>query len=305
MQISPERLLVLRAVAAAGGVGAAARQLHLAPSGISQHLARLERETGLVLVDRFSSGGQRPLRLTASGRRLAAHGDRLADLLAEVGDDVHAMSARLSGVLDVGAFASVMNRLVVPAIRELEERAPGVQVRVHGESAEATTLSALRGGELNVALVEDEDLSARGRRARAGLDHRWLLDDPYRIVVPADWPAPRSLDDLGHRAWISGPAGTAVALVLDRLRRSSGLPLASTHVCAEFPSVLALVEAGLGASVVPALALPVDERAGLRLVALPELGVRHLSAVTVSTRRPPPLVTEVLHAFAEVAERSG
>ena len=45
MHISPDRLLILQAVATSGGVGAA-RQLHLAPSGISQHLARLERETG-------------------------------------------------------------------------------------------------------------------------------------------------------------------------------------------------------------------------------------------------------------------
>ena len=105
--------------------------------------------------------------------------------------------------------------------------------------------------------------------------------------MPAAWPVPRSLDDLASRPWISGPPGTAVQLVLDRVRRSTGLALPATHACEEFAAVLALVEAGLGASIVPALALPVEERPGLRFVGLSEFGVRHLSAVTVATRRQP------------------
>lgn len=300
MHLSPDRLLILRAVAAAGGVGAAARQLHLAPSGISQHLARLERETGLVLVDRFYSGGQRPLRLTAAGQRLAAHGSRLAEVLADAADDVYALSERLSGTVNLGAFSSVMTRLVVPAISDLEQRAPGVTVRVH-EMSEALALSALRGGDLDVVLVEDEVVD---RSARPGLEQTWLLDDPYRVVLPAAWPGPRSLDDLGNRPWISGPAGTAVQLVLDRVRHSTGLDLPATHVCEEFAAVLALVEAGLGASVVPVLALPVEERPGLRVTGLAEFGVRQLSAVTVAVRRPPPLIAEVLHALVAAASGS-
>ena len=42
MQIDPRRLAVLRAVADAGGVLAAASVLHLTPSAVSQHIARLE-----------------------------------------------------------------------------------------------------------------------------------------------------------------------------------------------------------------------------------------------------------------------
>lgn len=301
MQISPDRLLVLQVVAATGGVGAAARQLHLAPSGISQHLARLERETGLVLVDRSASGGQRPLRLTSAGRRLAAHGARLADVLAEAEADVYAMSERLSGTVEVGAFSSVISRLVVPAVALVERRAPGVQVRVH-EDSEAAALAALRGGELDLLLVEDPTPGLRA--ARPGLEHRWLLDDPYRVVVPAGWPVPHSLHDLAGRPWISGPPGTAVHVVLEQLGRSSGLALPIRRTCVEFPVVLGLVEAGLGAALVPALALPPGDRSGFRSVALPELGTRQIGAVLVAARRRPPLITETLCAFEEAASAS-
>jgi DNA-binding transcriptional LysR family regulator len=300
VHISPDRLLILSTVAAAGGVGAAARLLHLAPSGISQHLARLERETGLVLVDRFHSGGQRPLRLTAAGRRLATHGTRLAEVMADVAEDVYAMSESLRGTVNLGAFSSVMTRLVVPAIRHLEQGAPGVSVRVH-EAGEALALSALRGGELDVVLVEDELFD---RAARPGLEHTWLLEDPYRVAVPAAWPMPRNLDDLANRPWVSGPPGTAVQLVLDRVRRSTGLALPAMHACEEFAAVLALVQAGFGASPIPGLALPVEERPDLRVVTLSEFGVRHISAVTVASRRQPPLITEVLHALVEAASGS-
>lgn len=299
MQVSPDRLLILQVVAAEGGVGAAARRLHLAPSGISQHLARLERETGLVLVDRSSSGGQRPLSLTAAGRRLAAHGARLADVLAEAEDDVHAMSERLSGMVEVGVFSSVIPRLVLPTITLVEQRTPGVRIRVH-EAGEAAALAALRGGELDLVLVEDATPGLRP--TRPGLEHRWLLDDPYRVVVPAGWPPVRSLRDLENRPWITGPPGTAAHVVLDQVRRSSGLALPTRHTCVEFPAVLALVEAGLGASLLPALALPPDQRPGFRSIVLPELGARQISAVLAAARRRAPLITETLHAFADAAQ---
>jgi DNA-binding transcriptional LysR family regulator len=236
--------------------------------------------------------------LTAAGHRLAAHGDRLAEVLADAAEDIVAMSGRLSGTINLGGFSSLMTRLVVPAIRDLEQRAPGVQVRVH-EFSEPVALSALRGGELDVALVEDENLGDRA--TRPGLEHTWLLDDPYRVVVPTAWPVPRRLDDLARRPWISSPPGTAVQLVLDRVRSSTGLDLPATHACEEFTAVLALVDAGFGASIVPALALPVEERPGLRVVDLPEFGVRHISAVTVATRRQPPLIIEMLHALVQAA----
>ena len=81
------------------------------------------------------------------------------------------------------------------------------------------------------------------------------------------------------------------------------MALESEHVCAEFPAVITLVEAGLGAAIVPELALP-GAHPGLQSVALPEFGVRHIGAVVTASPRPPPLVIEVLAAFTEAAADS-
>jgi len=296
--MSPDRLLVLRAVADAGGVVAAARRLHLAPSGVSQHLAALERETGLVLLDRSRRGGQRSLTLTAAGRRLAEHAARLAAVLADAEADALALTGRLEGPVRIGAFPTAVQRLVVPAVLVLARTDPGVTPVVH-ELDEAAGTAALHAGDLDVLLVEDE--SARRRPPPPGLTARRLLDDPYRLALPTGWPRPRDITDLAQRPWVDGPPGSAVRAVLDRLRATTRLPLPGVHTCLEFPAALALVDAGLAAALVPALALPELPGPGTRLVDVPGLGARTISIWTQTTRRPARLLTTVLDALATTA----
>jgi DNA-binding transcriptional LysR family regulator len=139
----------------------------------------------------------------------------------------------------------VMTRLVVPAIRDLEQRAPGVQVRVH-EAGESVALSSLRGGDLDVVLVEDENLiDAPPVLTSAHL----ALDDPYRVAVPAAWPVPRSLDDLADRPWSAAHRGTSGPRS-DRIRRSTGLGADGDSRLRGICCRPALVEAGLGVSII-------------------------------------------------------
>ena len=64
------RLRVLVAVARCGSVTAAARELNYAQPSVSHHLARLEAETGIKLIERAGRG----IRLTDAGRLLAERG---------------------------------------------------------------------------------------------------------------------------------------------------------------------------------------------------------------------------------------
>ena len=303
MHISPDRLLILRAVAASGGVGAAARQLHLAPSGISQHLARLERETGLVLVDRFTSGGQRPLRLTAAGQRLAAHGGRLAEVLADAAEDIYAMSERLSGTVNLGAFSSVMTRLVVPAIRDLEQRAPGVQVRVHEASEAAGAVRSPRRGP--------RCGSRRGREPGRPVPTR-----PGCSSTPGS-----STTRTGSRCPQRGRCrGVSTTSRVDRgsaahqgQRCSSswtGSDVRPAWTCRRLTPARSSLPSWRSSKPVSAppsfrpLPFPSRSDRDCASSACSEFGVRHLSAVTVATRRQPPLITEMLHALVEAASGS-
>jgi len=118
--IDPRRLGVLQAVAVHGSVAGAAGALRLSPPAVSQQLLALERETGASLIDR--SGRQ--VGLTAAGRLLAAHGERVAAQLRQAERDLAGLTGQASGPVRIAAFQSVMAPLIGPALRSLAAASP-------------------------------------------------------------------------------------------------------------------------------------------------------------------------------------
>jgi molybdate transport repressor ModE-like protein len=291
MRVDPHRLLVLRAVQRAGGVQAAARALYLSPSAVSQHLARLEAETGLSLVDRTQRGGGRKLALTAAGRGLAEQGERVAEVLAEAESAVMALRGERVGPVRIGGFATVLRRLVGPAVVDLAIAEPAIVPAVT-EVTEQAGLAQLRAGELDLLILERWP----GTPAPRGVATVDLMRDDYRIVVPASWPD--EVDVLAS-PWIAGSEGTAARSALATLASAAGARPEIRHVCDEFASVLALVGAGLGAALATDLVLDLLPIGGVRVIASPlDAGAR---LVSVAHRRgraePGPAATAVLEAL--------
>jgi DNA-binding transcriptional LysR family regulator len=291
MQLDARRLAVLRAVADAGGVLAAAKVLHLTPSAVSQHLARLEAETGVTLVDRSRAGRGRSLGLTPAGRLLAEHAARLAVVLAEAERDLAALTGQVTGRVVVGAFPTAMEHLVGPAAAAVHTGSPHVRVSVRELDPEPA-LAALRACGLDLVLTE----SYPDTRP-AGLGGAWLLDDAFRVVTPPEWGA--GLDGALARPWVDGPPGSAARAALDRLAARHGAGLRRDHECLEFPAALALVAAGLAAAVVPGLALPAELPAGVRVLDAPASGARRIGVLHRAGRHEPtPAARLVLDAMA-------
>jgi DNA-binding transcriptional LysR family regulator len=302
MHLNPERLLILQAVDDAGGVLAAGRRLHLAPSGISQHIAALERETGLVVLDRSRRGGQRPAQLTAAGRLLLTHAARLADVIADAEAAIQALGGQVDGPVVLAAFPTVIARLAVPALIDLMHNNRGITPMVR-EIDEQAAIAALHAGDVDVVLVEDD--TTHPRTPDPGHTNRWLLDDPYRVAIPTSWPAPTSLADLAERPWVDGPPGSAIGQALGRLRTATTLSLPAAHTCLEFPAALGLVAGGLACALVPDLALNYPLPAHVRIVNLPDLGARRISSLYRTRRnQPTPLIAALLDALAAAAHPS-
>jgi DNA-binding transcriptional LysR family regulator len=310
VDLDPRRLTVLAAIARTGGVLAAADALHVTPSAVSQQLARLEREAGLALVVR---GGRR-LELTPAGEVLAEHGRRVVDELAAAAEALAELTESVTGTVTVASFVSAIATVVAPALPGLQSAHPGITVCVVDVPLDAA-LARLRGGTTDLVMIEFD--AGDHRPAPRGLRDVALLDDPYRLVLPADWSLPRG----EHRStrvrgaldlpWISGPPGAPARSVLERLGRDAGTTPRVVHEVSEFPAVLSLVGAGLGVAIVPRLALEAMPRqpggaGGLRAVDLPGLGARHLVVRHRATRGEPTRAARtVLDALVARASQLG
>ena len=232
--VDPRRLRVLQAVAAHGSVAAAADALHLSPPAVSQQLLALERETGASLIDR--SGRQ--VALTAAGRLLAAHGERIAAQLRQAERDLAELTGQAAGPVRIAAFQTVMNPLIAPALRALAAAHPAIQP-VITERYGPGAVAELRLGDLDIVLTEYD--AASPPPAEPGLALRHLAFDPYLLVIPPDWQVTvGSLRDLAGRPWVAGPPGTACDHALRRLAAEADIAIPAGDVCVEFPSVLAL-----------------------------------------------------------------
>lgn len=295
MSLDPRRLLVLRAVRRAGGVLAASRALHLTPSGVSQHLVRLEAETGLTLVDRSRRGGGRSLELTAAGQALADHAEHLADVLADAERELTTLRGRTSGPVRIGGFDTVLRRLLAPAITELSVSHPAITPHVV-ESDEESGMAMLRSGRLDLLLVErNPDIA---QRPSVGVIVEGLLRDTYRVVVPASWALPDDPDRVLRGPWVAASAGLSARHALDQLCAESSITPDCRHTCTESSAMLALVGAGLGAAIVADLALSYLPHPGVRTTTgILQPGTRVLSVVYRRGRADPtPAAAVVLDA---------
>jgi DNA-binding transcriptional LysR family regulator len=299
MSLDPRKLMVLRAVDRHGGVVGAAEVLRVSPSAVSQHLAALERAVGLALVDRSKRGGQRPLQLTAAGRRLAGHAAQLGQVLDEAEADIAAFAGALAGPVTVAAFFTILSGYVGPALTRLARTHPGIRVRVT-ELDEPQALPELHAGRIDLVFVEDDEQIRR--RPPAGLHYEALLDDAFRLAVPVNWPEVSDLADVADLAWVDGPPGSALGQALARLRQTTGMAFPAAHSCNEFTAALAVVGAGLAGAFVPELALAViTPQPGVRILAPPGIGARRLGVLYRRSRHEPtPTVRAVLDVLREV-----
>jgi DNA-binding transcriptional LysR family regulator len=293
MQIDPRRLAVLGAVATAGGVLAAATALRVTPSAVSQHVARLEAETGVTLLDRSRLGGRRAAGLTPAGRLLAAHAGRLAEVLATAERELAALTGQVTGRVRVGAIPTTIRHLVAPAAATVAATHPNIEVCVR-QSEREPGIAALQAGVLDLLVAEASADVPDADAVPAGLRAVPLLDDPFRVVHPASWAPVAGVEALLTRPWVDGPPGSAARRALDRIAAHHDAVLDRPHECLEFPASLAVVAAGLAAAVIPSQALPREPTVRLAVLDASSAGARRLDLVHRRGRHEPGPAAELV-----------
>ncbi|WP_374120618.1 LysR family transcriptional regulator [Streptomyces sp. AN091965] len=281
-------------VAGEGSFTVAARRLSLTQSAVSRQIASLEAALGgAPLFDRLPRG----VRLTAHGRAVLPHARAVTGQLSRLRQELTDLEGAARGLLRFGAFATADVALVPRAIAAFRARHPGVTL-TREEGFTGPLLTRLTDGELDLAVVS----TTGGPLPQDAYELHHLLDEPLYVALPAAHPlageAALGLARLAGEDWISGsaePAGT----LLDAALRHGFRPRVA-HVVAEWTAKQGYVAAGLGVTLIPALAAQ-GVRQDVALVPVHDEGTpaRAVYAATARGRSRAPSVEPFLAALRE------
>jgi DNA-binding transcriptional LysR family regulator len=270
------RLRVFAEVAARGSFSAAADALQLSQSAVSQHVAALEREVGLPLVERRT----RPVELTEAGHALSRHATGIFARLDGAEQELGEIAARRRGRLRFGSFPTALATFVPPAFARFRHLHADVTLTVVHDPLQRL-IPRVEAGELDLALVYDHE--ALPEIAARDLEQTPLLDDVFRAILPAGHRLARrrrvlELADLGGDPWIGGAPTSAWYRIVDHACRLAGVTPQVGFASDDYIAVQALVAAGLGVAVVPGLAVT-HLLPGVHVRAIRGAPVRRISAV--------------------------
>jgi DNA-binding transcriptional LysR family regulator len=273
--IEMRHLVALDAVAREGSFRRAATRLGYVQSAISHQIAALEGLIGKRLIDR--SRGTRPLALTPAGEILLAHADALIARVRAAQADLAALDGSGVAALRVGATPDLLTRLVPSLLR-----AHGAPVTLNEAPTSRSLLAALIRGELDLALAETP-------LPKGPLEAVLLCGDAFVAVVQSGSPLAKrrraiSSGDLERLPLVAhAPSREHVEEQL----RVNGVDPRFVLEAGTGAAVQGLVAAGLGAAVLPRLA--VDERRAETVVLELDDGViaNRMVAAVWSTMQPP------------------
>ncbi|MEJ7932451.1 LysR family transcriptional regulator [Ramlibacter sp. AN1015] len=256
-------------VVEAGNARAAAQRLFVAPTAISMQLSQLEERLGGPLFDRAS----RPMALTPLGRFVYPKARQLLFEANDLESQAQGMAAGNLGWLSIGFTRSTLFSILPEAVRVMQASYPRVRIEL-AEVLSAHQPASLRSGAIHVGLARVLGPTSR----EPDLQYDELFDDPLVAAVPLQHPlaARKSLRaaDLDALPYISFPkdANSHFSRQIMALLQAAGASPHMAHEAKEIHTALALVAAGLGATVV-GRSVAANNRADVRF-----LPIRNLQA---------------------------
>ncbi len=225
--------------------GRAAARLGMAQPPLSQQVARLEALVGHPLLER------RPrVALTEAGRSLLAAAHRTLRQVEEGMEAARRAGRGEAGTLTVGFAASTMLTRVPGIFRAYRDRYPRVELRLR-ELSTATQMDALRAGLIDVGFLREPPPDD-------ALVCEPVVREPFVAALPPGHPLAAgetlAVGALAREPFVLFPRGVAPTLYdqVIGLCHRAGFEPRQVQEAQEWLTIVGLVDAGLGVSLVPA-----------------------------------------------------
>jgi DNA-binding transcriptional LysR family regulator len=238
----------------------AAAELHITQTALSRRLQALEAYLGVKLIERTT----RSVELTRTGADFLPRAQRLLNELETSLADIRETGKAMRGSVTVACVPSIGTRYLPRVIQQYSAAYPENRITIHDHSSFGVAEAVLRrqaefginvtgshdAGLASVLLARDRFvLICRDDHPLAGRKRvSWAQLEPHLLILPGSLNANKAVLDL--------------ALAAERLR------LRTYYEVQHSATALGLVAAGVGAAVVPGLAVQKEANPRIRIIPL-------------------------------------
>lgn len=227
-----------------GSFTRAAQDLNYAQSSISKMVADLEKEWGMILLERGKSG----VHLTSAGEQLLPFLRNLLSDYHELESQICRMNGIETGTVRVGTFSSVSIHWLPHIFAKLQNDFPGIEYEVLlGDYDEVEQW--IREGRVDCGFLR--------LPTKSELDTIFLKQDEYKVILPAghDLAEKKTIpaEDLNGLPFLLLEHGgkTEVSDLLERYHLKPDIRFTTWEDFA----IMSMVEKGLGISILPDMIL--------------------------------------------------
>ena len=291
--ISIKHLRYFEALSHHGHFGRAAESCAISQPALSLQIKELEVILGAPLVER----GARQIRLTSLGEAFALRVREILRAVDELGDLARASYSPLMGRLRIGIIPTVAPYLLPKIIKDLTGLYSVLDLRPR-EAVTQKLLDDLRDGKLDTAIVA---LPV----SEPSLHEHALFDEEFVLVRPledADKPVPNPETLREMRLLLLEEGHCFRDQALSFCKMSSSLPRDLMEGSA-LSTLVQMVGAGIGVTLIPEMAVPIETRSAA--VSVARLGQpRPTRTIGMVWRKTNPLSEQLAH-IATIVQKAG
>ncbi|WP_342595944.1 LysR substrate-binding domain-containing protein [Salinicola lusitanus] len=246
------QLRTLMAIAEYGTFARAAREVNLTPSAVSQQILALEQELDTPLFNRET----RPPSLNLHGLQLLETAKKILGLVEET--RISLKGSRISSSLSIGSVRTSTIGLLPRAIVALRQTYPELHVDLR-VGMSSSLLSDVNAGRLDLAVVAEHAGVSRN------LTWSPFLREPLVVIAPPGTPPMTAGELLESLPFVHFASDVPLAALINNELTHQSLKVKHIAEIDTIPAIVECVAAGLGAAVVPDIAVRENGRDMLKL----------------------------------------
>jgi len=261
--MSDRRLQVFHTVAGVLSFTKAAEILNMTQPAVTHQIRQLEADFNTRLFDRENNR----ISLTRAGEEVLSYANRIIALYGDMHESVKSITGDTSGLVTLGASTTIAEYMLPDLLGDFQKKFPDVQVRLRVANTDSV-VSMVADNTIDLGVVEGE------------VSNQYLMvedcqPDELRVIVPPEHvlatQSSVSPGELLNYPFVFREEGSGTRSVIARFLEAHGLHEDQLNQPFELGSTEAIkgaVQAGMGISIVSAVALAKEEKLG-QLVSIP------------------------------------